>query len=106
MPAGDGFSPAQRQRIDRAIREAETVCRYEFSVYVGPSEDEPRAFYRFPARRRAVVLVAGSLTHIVLAVVLIWLSLWVAGEHSSESAVGQAIRCLGSSVPWTWLPRR
>ena len=35
MPAGDGFSPAQRQRIDRAIREAETVCRYEFSVYVG-----------------------------------------------------------------------
>ena len=44
MPAGDGFSPAQRQRIDRAIREAETVCRYEFSVYVGDSEGEPRAF--------------------------------------------------------------
>ncbi len=41
---GDGFSPAQRQRIDRAIREAETVCRYEFSVYVGPSEDDARAF--------------------------------------------------------------
>ncbi|CAA9379276.1 MAG: hypothetical protein AVDCRST_MAG47-2014 [uncultured Nocardioidaceae bacterium] len=44
MPAGDGFSPAQRQRIDRAIREAETVCRFEFSVYVGDAEDEPRAF--------------------------------------------------------------
>lgn len=44
MPAGDGFSQAQRQRIDRAIREAETVCRYEFSVYVGESEDEPRPF--------------------------------------------------------------
>ena len=44
MPAGDGFSPAQRQRIDRAIREAETVCRYEFSVYVGAAEGEPRAF--------------------------------------------------------------
>lgn len=44
MHAGDGFSPAQRQRIDRAIREAETVCRYEFSVYVGPSEDDPRSF--------------------------------------------------------------
>lgn len=44
MPGGDGFSPAQRQRIDRAIREAETVCRYEFSVYVGAAEGEPRAF--------------------------------------------------------------
>ena len=44
MPAGDGFSPAQRQRIDRAIREAETVCRYEFSVYVGDTEGDPRAF--------------------------------------------------------------
>ena len=44
MPAGDGFSPAQRQRIDRAIREAETVCRYEFSVYVGAASGNPRAF--------------------------------------------------------------
>ena len=44
MPAGDGFSPAQRQRIDRAIREAETVCRYEFSVYVGEAEGDPRGF--------------------------------------------------------------
>lgn len=44
MSAGDGFTPAQRQRIDRAIREAETVCRYEFSVYVGESEDDSRTF--------------------------------------------------------------
>ena len=44
MPAGDGFSPAQRQRIDRAIREAETICRYEFSVYVGEAESDARAF--------------------------------------------------------------
>jgi uncharacterized membrane protein YgcG len=54
VPAGDGFSPAQRQRIDRAIREAETVCRYEFSVYVGPSEENPRAF----AERLHAALVA------------------------------------------------
>ena len=54
MPAGDGFSPAQRQRIDRAIREAETICRYEFSVYVGPAEDDPRAF----AHRLHAALVA------------------------------------------------
>jgi uncharacterized membrane protein YgcG len=44
VPGGDGFSPAQRQRIDRAIREAETVCRFEFSVYVGDSDGDPRAF--------------------------------------------------------------
>ncbi len=54
MPAGDGFSPAQRQRIDRAIREAETICRFEFSVYVGEAEGEPRAF----AERLHAALVA------------------------------------------------
>lgn len=54
MPAGEGFSPAQRQRIDRAIREAETVCRYEFSVFVGPSEDDSRLF----AQRLHAALVA------------------------------------------------
>jgi uncharacterized membrane protein len=54
VPAGDGFSSAQRQRIDRAIREAETICRYEFSVFVGPSEDDSRAF----AERLHAALVA------------------------------------------------
>ncbi len=41
---GDGFNDAQRASIDKAIRDAETVCRYEFSVYVGRFEDEPRVF--------------------------------------------------------------
>ena len=45
MPGGDGFTAAQRQQIDKAIRAGETVCRYEFSVYVGPAEGgDPRAF--------------------------------------------------------------
>ena len=39
-PHGDGFSAAQRYEIDRAIRAAETVCRYEFSVYVGAADGE------------------------------------------------------------------
>jgi hypothetical protein len=56
VPAGDGFSPAQRQRIDRAIREAETICRYEFSVYVGETESDSRAF----AERLHGALVAPS----------------------------------------------
>ena len=44
MPAGDGLSPAHRQQIDKAIRDAETVCRYEFSVYIGRAEGGPREF--------------------------------------------------------------
>lgn len=62
MHAGDGFSPAQRQRIDRAIREAETVCRYEFSVYVGASEEDPRAF----AERLHSALVAPDRSVLVM----------------------------------------
>ena len=54
MPSGDGFTSAQRLQIDKAIRDAETVCRLEFSVYVGPSEGEPREF----AERLHTALVA------------------------------------------------
>lgn len=44
MPGGDGFTPSERQQIDRAIRDAETICRFEFSVYVGRAEGDPRQF--------------------------------------------------------------
>ena len=44
MAGGDAFSPAQRNEIDRAIRDAETLCRIEFSVYVGHAEGETRPF--------------------------------------------------------------
>ncbi|MFL6160475.1 MAG: DUF5130 family protein [Marmoricola sp.] len=44
MARGDGFSDDQRYEIDRAIRAAETVCRFEFSLYVGPVDDEPSSF--------------------------------------------------------------
>ncbi|MGN6783190.1 MAG: DUF5130 family protein [Marmoricola sp.] len=43
MASTDGFSARQRSQIDRAIRAAETVSRYEFSVFVGGVEGEPRA---------------------------------------------------------------
>ena len=56
MPAGDAFSSSQRQQIDRAIREAETSSRYEFSVFVGGSEGETRPF----AERLHSALVAPS----------------------------------------------
>ncbi len=44
MASGDGFSADQRYEIDRAIRAAETVCRFEFSVYVGAAEEESGPF--------------------------------------------------------------
>jgi hypothetical protein len=44
VPAGEAFTPSERHEIDKAIRDAETVCRYEFSVFVGASEGETRPF--------------------------------------------------------------
>jgi len=44
VPTGKGFTPAERQEIDKAIRDAELICRYEFSVYVGPTEGDAREY--------------------------------------------------------------
>ncbi len=44
MADGETFSSAQRAVIDKAIRDAETTCRLEFSVFVGRSEGETRPF--------------------------------------------------------------
>jgi len=44
VPGGEGFTASEQYEIDRAIRDAETVCRYEFSVFVGAAEDEARPF--------------------------------------------------------------
>lgn len=44
MPTGDGFEAHEKLQVDKAIRSAETICRYEFSVYVGPSEADSRGF--------------------------------------------------------------
>jgi uncharacterized membrane protein YgcG len=38
------FSAAERFEIDRAIRAAEETSRYEFSVFVGHAQGEPRAY--------------------------------------------------------------
>ena len=46
MPGGDVFSTAQEAEIDRAIRGAETTCRFEFSVYVGAVSGDVHAYAR------------------------------------------------------------
>ena len=46
VPGGDGFTGGDRYEIDKAIRHAETVSRYEFSVYVGHADGEAGPFAR------------------------------------------------------------
>ena len=43
MPVGE-FNSAERFQVESAIRQAEQVSRFEFSVFVGRCEGEPRAF--------------------------------------------------------------
>jgi len=44
VPAGEFFTPTDRQLIERAIRNAESVSGFDFSVFVGASVGEPRRF--------------------------------------------------------------
>ena len=62
MASGDGFSSDQRYELDRAIRAAETVCRYEFSVFVGAAEGEAGPF----AQRLHASLVAPARSVLIM----------------------------------------
>jgi uncharacterized membrane protein YgcG len=62
VAGGDAFSSFQRQEIDRAIRDAETSSRLEFSVFVGRAEGDPRSF----AERLHATLVAPDRSVLVL----------------------------------------
>ena len=44
MPAGDSFTPSQLEWIKRAVRNAETLSGLTFSVFVGVSEEDSRAY--------------------------------------------------------------
>ncbi len=44
MPAGDLFSPIDLERLDRAVGNAERLCGLSFSLYVGRSDKDARAF--------------------------------------------------------------
>lgn len=61
MRAGE-FSAAERFSIEEAIRSAEQVSRYEFSVFVGRAEGEPHDF----ASRLHAALVAPERSILVL----------------------------------------
>jgi uncharacterized membrane protein YgcG len=61
VAVGD-FSAAQEAEIDRAIRAAETACRFEFSVYVGPTTGDARQF----AQRLHAALAAPARSVLIL----------------------------------------
>ena len=61
MAAGE-FRSAERHEIDRTIRAAEQASRFEFSVFVGRSEGEPKAF----AQRLHRSLVAPARSILIL----------------------------------------
>ena len=44
MPAGDSFTPSQLEWIKRAVRNAETISGLTFSVFIGVSEEDSRAY--------------------------------------------------------------
>ncbi|HTY71468.1 MAG TPA: site-2 protease family protein, partial [Actinomycetes bacterium] len=67
-------------------------------------EDRPRAFYRFPLWQRTVVLIAGSLTHFLLALVFFFFAAWLTGlpnpqlasydAMSAKPVIGQVAPCV------------
>jgi membrane-associated protease RseP (regulator of RpoE activity) len=66
-------------------------------------EDEPRAMWRFPVWKRTVVMAAGSVTHFLLAFVLMWVLFAFVGTPMSEAASLKqpATITLGPCVPAT-----
>lgn len=63
MQGGEKFTAAQRRDIDRAIRSAEMICRFEFSVFVGEAEADKRDY----AERLHAVMASPS--HSVMVMV-------------------------------------
>ncbi len=70
-------------------------------------EDGPRAFWRYPSWKRFVVLVSGSLTHFIIAFVIIYCAALSYGLPTSKAIVGSVTRCVpnetktGKAVPCT-----
>jgi hypothetical protein len=44
VPAGDSFTPSQLEWIKRAVRNAETISGLTFSMFIGVSEEDSRAY--------------------------------------------------------------
>jgi len=72
VPVGE-LKPAERYQVEDAIRAAEQLSRFEFSVFVGRADGEPRAFAtqlhnRLVAPSRSVLIMVDP-DHRVLEIV-------------------------------------
>jgi len=56
--------------------------------------DDRRAFWRYPTWKRTVVLSAGSLTHFVLALVLLYVCAAFVGIPTARAVVGEVTPCV------------
>ena len=64
--------------------------------------DEPRAFWRQPARQRAVVLAAGSTVHFLLAALLVLLGSFAIGKAVERSpGIGALSECVPATAEGT-----
>jgi membrane-associated protease RseP (regulator of RpoE activity) len=61
-------------------------------------DDDKRAFWRFPAGKRAIVLVAGSTMHFVLTVVLIFAALLIGPVSTSSATIAAPASCLPANA--------
>jgi membrane-associated protease RseP (regulator of RpoE activity) len=64
-------------------------------------EDEPRAFYRATAGRRIAVLAAGSITHIVVGFILVYLLLAGIGVSVQTTTLGTVSKCVTTTSQTT-----
>ena len=94
MANGEGFSSDQRFEIDRAIRAAETVCRYEFSVYVGAAEVEAGPF----AQRLHASLVAPARSVLIMVDPAARLLEIVTGSVVRRDLADDAVRLAGVAM--------
>jgi membrane-associated protease RseP (regulator of RpoE activity) len=57
-------------------------------------EDGPRAFWRFAAWKRFIVLVSGSFTHFVIAFVILYCCATTLGLPTTKAIVGSVTKCV------------
>jgi membrane-associated protease RseP (regulator of RpoE activity) len=92
--AVDPTAPAART----AAESASATPAEQATVRVGGTDVRAtggaRAFWRFPAWQRTVVLVAGSVTHLVIAMIVLYLAALTAGLPFGHAVVGSVEPCV------------
>ncbi|MET0839810.1 MAG: DUF5130 family protein [Marmoricola sp.] len=97
MAGGEPFSSDQRAEIDRAIRGAETTCRFEFSVYVGAVGSDAHAYAQrlhasLSSPARSVLILVDPAARVIEVI-----TGSVVRRSLSDDAVGLAVAGMSSS---------